>query len=63
MPSVDAAQAVVWLRRAAKAGHVAAQRILAGCYRDGTGVAKDSVEAAIWLRRAALTGQSERIGV
>ena len=40
-------------RKAAEQGFAKAQFSLAGCYREGEGVAKDVVEAVKWYRQAA----------
>jgi len=37
-----------WYRRAAEAGHAAAQFNLGVCYRNGEGVAKDAEQAVSW---------------
>jgi len=56
----DAEQAVSWYRRAAEAGHAAAQFNLGLCYAKGEGVAKDAEQAVSWYRRAAEAGPRKR---
>ncbi len=53
--------AVRWLRRAARAGHPAAQTLLAVCYQDGHGVPARLDSARVWLRRAAAQGDSTAV--
>jgi len=50
------AEAVIWYRRAAEQGHVAAQVNLGFMYADGEGVPQDDVEAVRWYRLAADQG-------
>lgn len=52
----DPAQALHWYRRAARQGHVAAQRTLADLYRRGLGTEVDMQQAFDWYRRAAEAG-------
>ena len=52
----DAAQAVVWYRKAAKQGHADAQNNLGVCLKKGVGVARDAAQAAVWYRKAAEQG-------
>ena len=49
----DFTNAVVWYRKAAEQGDVAAQLTLASCLITGRGAGKDAAEAARWLRQAA----------
>ena len=49
----DFTNAVVWYRKAAEQGDVAAQLTLASCLITGRGAGKDGAEAARWLRQAA----------
>jgi len=50
---------VSWYRRAAEAGHAAAQFNLGVCYANGDGVAKDAEQAVLWYRRAAEAGHTD----
>jgi hypothetical protein len=47
-----------WLRKAAGAGHVVAQRQLAECYASGEGVGQNDRLAALWYRKAAEQGDA-----
>ena len=49
----DFTNAVLWYRKAAEQGDVAAQLTLASCLITGRGAGKDAREAAGWLRLAA----------
>jgi TPR repeat protein len=49
----DDAQAALWLRRAAAAGHARAQYLLGLDYSRGWGVKQDDAEAERWFGRAA----------
>ena len=53
---IDYAEAALWFRCAAEAGHAAGQNNLAGLYLRGDGVARDIDQAAKWYRRAADQG-------
>lgn len=55
----DYAAAAVYYRRAAEAGHVAAQYDLGYLYEKGLGVKCDLKQAAQWYRRAAEQGDAE----
>jgi hypothetical protein len=55
----DAARAVFWYRRAARAGLAEAQFNLAHCLASGAGVTRNDDEAAIWMRRAAEQGLAD----
>lgn len=48
-----AEQSVPYLTRAAEAGNLAAQNLLAFKYRDGLGVPKDASRAVMWFSKAA----------
>ena len=50
------AEAAIWYRRAAEAGHRKAARALGLLYLTGAGVARDGDEAAHWLRISAEAG-------
>jgi TPR repeat protein len=50
------AEAAIWYRRAAEAGHRTAARALGLLYLTGAGVARDPDEAARWLRISAQAG-------
>ena len=52
----DAAQAVVWYRKAAKQGHAAAQNNLGVCFLEGNGVEQDAAQAWAWWEKAAELG-------
>ena len=54
--SKDAAQAVVWYRKAAEQGLTFAQSTLGDAYANGEGVPKDAAQAAVWYRKAAERG-------
>ena len=54
--SRDVAQAVLWYRKAADAGNVAAMAKLGWHYENGNGVIKDLMEATTWYRKAAEAG-------
>ena len=47
---IDYAEAALWYRCAAEAGHPAGQSNLAGLYLRGDGVAQDIGKAALWYR-------------
>jgi TPR repeat protein len=49
----DYAAAARFYRRAAEAGHAAAQSSLAYLYENGLGVERDCTQAALWYRKAA----------
>ncbi len=51
----DPKQAIRWLKKAAAAGHTAAQRDLGRCFESGKSVTKDSAEAYKWFGIAAKT--------
>ena len=53
LASADFTNAVLWYRRAAEQGHVAAKLSLAGCVMTGRGTARNPGEAAQLLRQAA----------
>jgi TPR repeat protein len=56
----DAAQALVWLRRAASGNSAHAQAALGAAHPGGVlGVAADGAEAARWLARAAAQGDAD----
>ena len=46
-------EAVQWYRKAADQNYTIAQKLLAQCYLNGTGVEKDDYLAGRWIRRAA----------
>lgn len=52
----DEPQSAAWMRRAADAGHVPGQVMLARALRDGQGLPRDRVAAHEWLSRAARAG-------
>ena len=54
----DAAQAVVWYRKAAERGLAEAQCKLGCCLEKGEGVARDAAQAVVWYRRAAEQGHA-----
>jgi TPR repeat protein len=54
----DPAEAVVWFRRAAAAGHVLAQHNLANAYAAGRGVARNDGLAVEWWLKAAAAGDA-----
>lgn len=54
----DRGEALVWLTRAAEAGHVPAQIALAQLY-EAEGEGQDQQRALQWLRRAAESGEAE----
>jgi TPR repeat protein/S1-C subfamily serine protease len=69
-PTKDEPEAVVWFRRAADKGHVAAMTNLSSMYREGRGLAKDEAEAARWSRQlvdwarpAAATGKARAMWI
>jgi len=47
------------VRKAAKQGHPKAQRYLAACYANGSGVAQNHGEAIKWYRMAAVNGDAD----
>jgi len=49
----DMSQAYTWYCKAAKQGHVAAQRSVGDCLEAGKGVPVDQLAAAGWYRKAA----------
>ncbi|MGH6718551.1 MAG: caspase family protein [Alphaproteobacteria bacterium] len=49
-------EAVVWYRKAADGGHLAAMAGLGRSYQTGTGVAQDNALGAAWMRKAAEAG-------
>ena len=55
----DFALAAGWYRRAARRGHVLAQRSLAELYESGRGVEKDAAAAAVLRRQAAAAVEEE----
>ena len=61
--SSDFEQALLWLRRAAEAGHLQAQTDLGGIYLEGGkgGVKADGREAYEWFSRAAAQGSKEAL--
>jgi len=54
--TIDNAQAVFWLRKAADRGFAKAQVMLGVLYECGSGVPEDAAEAAKWYRKAANQG-------
>jgi hypothetical protein len=52
----DAAQAALWLRKAAEQGRPEAKFMLAFDYERGKGVSKDDAQSNIWYRKAADQG-------
>jgi TPR repeat protein len=52
----DAAEAAVWLRKAAQQGRPDAQFMLAFDYERGRGVSRDDAQSLVWLRKAADQG-------
>ena len=56
------AEAAMWFRRAAEAGHRGAARALGMLHLTGAGVPRDSEEAARWFRVSAEAGDGERAG-
>lgn len=55
----DAAQAVVWFRKAAETGNRDATYQLATMYENGSGVPQDQKQAIVWYRKAALLGDAD----
>jgi TPR repeat protein len=56
---VAEAEAMVWVRKAAKAGHPDAHLLLAGCYREGAcGLSRDPERAALASLDAAQAGSA-----
>ena len=55
-PDRNAAEALVYLRRAADAHSLSAPERLASLYLEGDGVPKDPVQSLMWFRRAAEAG-------
>jgi uncharacterized protein len=53
------AEAAIWFRMAAEAGHKTSARALGTLYATGTGVPHDPDEAAIWFRRSAESGDTQ----
>ena len=49
---------VMWLRKAAEQGDAKGQTLLAVCYNEGKGVAKDYKEAVKWWTKSAEQGLS-----
>ncbi|MBQ4336356.1 MAG: SEL1-like repeat protein, partial [Lentisphaeria bacterium] len=58
----ETADAIHCLQKAADAGDTAAKRMLAACYRNGTGVPEDPEKAADCLRQAADAGDAAAMG-
>jgi TPR repeat protein len=56
--SKQAAEAAVWLRKAAESGEAGAQYVLGLAYQAGHGVSRDDDQARLWFARAALNGRS-----
>ena len=54
----DYVNAAVWYRRAADAGHAAAQNDLGWLYQNGWGVPRDLAQAVHWYRQAATRGHA-----
>lgn len=54
-------QAAIWYARAAQQGHLAAQKALARCYRQGEGVQQDHVQAFEWMKKAADQGDANAL--
>jgi hypothetical protein len=61
LAAADFTNAVLWYRRAADQGQVAAQLSLAGCLMSGRGTARNPAEAARMLRLAADTIEASRV--
>ena len=61
LAAADFTNAVLWYRRAADQGQVAAQLSLAGCLMSGRGTARNPAEAARVLRLAADTIESSSV--
>ena len=64
VPYYSYAEAVVWLKKAAEAGHVEAMSLLGMCYVEGIGVSYYSKKICIeegmqWLKKAADLGDTE----
>jgi TPR repeat protein len=62
----DEAEAVKWLRKAARQNYMGAQNNLGVCYGMGRGVPKEEVEAVKWYRKAAeqnCAGAQHNLGV
>jgi TPR repeat protein len=55
----DAAQAVVWTRKAAEQGLAKAQFNLGLMYANGQGVPQDDAQAVVWIRKAAEQGHAK----
>ncbi len=55
----DYVGAATLYRKAAEAGHAAAQSSLAYLYENGLGVERDCTQAAFWYRKAAEQGEAE----
>ena len=55
---LDHAEAVRWIRKAAKQGPADAQYNLGGMYANGQGVNLDHAEAVRWYRKAAEQGHA-----
>jgi TPR repeat protein len=53
------AEAAIWYRLAAAAGHKLSARALGTLYAEGNGVPRDPDEAAIWFRRSAESGNPQ----
>jgi uncharacterized protein len=49
--ALDDSEALIWVRKAAGAGHVLAEELLGFLYYDGRGVQQDYSEAVKWLRK------------
>src|ERR671930_510758 len=54
----DPARAAEWYRKAADAGHLAAQIALAAMYYNGEGVPQDAGKAVEWYTKAAQQGDT-----
>jgi len=59
--AVNEAEAIVWYKKAAAAGHTTAQNNLGNAYWNGRGVEKDLIEAYKWFELAADRGQNNAI--
>jgi TPR repeat protein len=57
--SVDAKEAIRWLRQAAKQNNASAQSNLGSAYSRGWGVPQDPVRAVVWFTIAAASGSTE----